>query len=57
MIFKALGISKIVYLVLITNVSKVIVKELQKIQKNSHGKTHVLKQNIKVCLVLLKPAV
>ena len=57
MIFRALGISKIVYLVLITNVSKVIVKELQKIQKNSHGKTHVLKQNIKVCLVLLKLAV
>ena len=34
MIFKTLAISKIVYLALITNVSKVIVKELQKIQKN-----------------------
>ena len=33
MIFKTLAISKIVYLALITNVPKVIVKELQKIQK------------------------
>ena len=43
MIFKTLAISKIVYLALITNVPKVIVKELQKIQKNFYGKTHVLK--------------
>ena len=33
MIFKTLAISKIVYLALITNVPKVIVEELQKIQK------------------------
>ena len=33
MIFKTLAISKIVYLALITNVPKVIVKELQKIPK------------------------
>ena len=33
MIFKTLAISKIFYLALITNVSRVIVKELQKIQK------------------------
>ena len=32
MIFKTLAISKMVYLALITNVSKVIVEELQKIQ-------------------------
>ena len=43
MIFKTLAISKIVYLALITNVPKVIVEELQKIQKkilwqNSHPK-------------------
>ena len=34
MIFKTLAILKIVYLALITNVPKVIVEELQKIQKN-----------------------
>ena len=33
MIFKTLAISKIVYLALITNVPKVIVEELQKIQE------------------------
>ena len=33
MIFKTLAISKIVYLALVTNVPKVIVEELQKIQK------------------------
>ena len=33
MIFKTLAISKIVYLALITNVPKLIVEELQKIQK------------------------
>ena len=43
MIFKTLAISKIVYLTLITNVPKVIVEELQKIQKKVYGKTHVLK--------------
>ena len=43
MIFKTLAISKIVYLALITNVPKVIVEELQKIQKKFYGKTHVLK--------------
>ena len=43
MIFKTLAISKIVYLALVTNVPKVIVEELQKIQKNFYGKTHVLK--------------
>ena len=42
MIFKTLAISKFVYLALITNVAKVIVEKLQKIQKN-YGKTHVLK--------------
>ena len=41
MIFKT--ITKIFYLVLITNVSKVIVEELQKIQKKFYGKTHVPK--------------
>ena len=35
MIFKTLAISKIVYLALITNVPKVIVAELQKLQKKS----------------------
>ena len=35
MIFKTLAISKIVYPALITNVPKVIVEELQKIQKKS----------------------
>ena len=35
MIFKTLAISKIVYLALITNVPKVIVEELQKIQKKN----------------------
>ena len=42
MIFKTLAISKIVYLALITNVPKVIVEELQKIQKKkkkNYGKT------------------
>ena len=34
---------KIVYLALITNIPKVIVEELQKIQKNSYGKTYILK--------------
>ena len=44
MIFKTLAISKIVYLALITNVPKVIVEELQKIQKKKiYGKTHALK--------------
>ena len=46
MIFKTLAISKIVYLALITNVPKVIVEELQKIQKKkekNNGKTHTLK--------------
>ena len=33
MIFKALAISKIVYLAMITNVPKLIAEELQKIQK------------------------
>ena len=43
MIFKTLAISKIVYLALITNVPKVIVKELQKIyDKKLYDKTHVL---------------
>ena len=32
-IFKTLAISKAVYLALITNISKVILEELQKIQK------------------------
>ena len=35
MIFKTLAISKIVYLVLIANVPRVLVKELQKIQKKN----------------------
>ena len=53
MIFKTLAISKIVYLALITNVPKVIVEELQKILwQNSRPK-----KNIKLCLILLKPAV
>ena len=43
MIFKIIVISKIVYLALINNVPKVIVKKFLKIQKNSYGKTHVLK--------------
>ena len=44
MIFKTLAILKIVYLALITNAPKVIVAELQKIQKKkNYGKTHVLK--------------
>ena len=41
--FKTLTISKIVHLALITNIPKVIVEELQKIQKNSYGKTYILK--------------
>ena len=41
--FKTLAISKIVHLALITNIPKVIVEELQKIQKKFYGKTHVLK--------------
>ena len=57
MIFKTLAISKIVYLALITNAPKVIVEELQKIQKKIYGKTQVLKQNIKLCLIFLKPGV
>ena len=57
MIFKTLAISKIVYLALITNAPKVIVEELQKIQKKIYGKTQVLKQNIKLCLIFLKPRV
>ena len=57
MIFKNLAISKIVYLALKTNLPKVIVKELEKIQNKFYGKTHVLKQNIKVCLIFLKTAV
>ena len=40
---QTLAISKIVYLALITNVPKVIVEQLQKIQKISYGKNHVLK--------------
>ena len=43
MVFKTLAISKVVYLSLMTNVPKVIVEELQKIQKKINGKTHVLK--------------
>ena len=44
MIFKTLAISKNAYLVSITNVPKVIVEELQKIEKkNFYGKTQVLK--------------
>ena len=42
MIFKIIVISKIVYLALINNAPKVIVKKFQTIQKNSYGKTHVL---------------
>ena len=42
-VYLALITSKIVYLALITNVPKVIVEELKKNQKNSYGKTHVLK--------------
>ena len=57
MILKNLAISKIVYLALKTNLPKVIVKELEKIQNKFYGKTHVLKQNIKVCLIFLKTAV
>ena len=38
MIFKTLAISKIVYLTLITNVPKVIVEELQKLQKKKEKK-------------------
>ena len=41
-IFKTLAISKIVYLALITNLPKVIVKELKNIQKSYFGKTHFL---------------
>ena len=44
MIFKALAISKIVYLAMITNVPKLIAEELQKIQKKFYGKTHALKK-------------
>ena len=45
MIFKTLAISKIVYLALITNVPKVIVEELQKIQKTIlwQNSRHILK--------------
>ena len=57
MILKNLAISKIVYLALKTNLPKVIVKELEKIQNKFYGETHVLKQNIKVCLIFLKTAV
>ena len=50
MIFRTLAVSKFVYLALITNVPKVIVEKLQRIQKKkkkkkkkSYSKTHVLK--------------
>ena len=43
MVFKTLAISKIAYLALITNVPKVIVEELQKVQKKCYGNTQVLK--------------
>ena len=57
MIFKILAISKTVYLALITNYPKVIVEELQKIQKKILWKNSRPKKNIKLCLILLKPAV
>ena len=58
MIFKTLALSNIVYLALITNLPKVIVEELQKMpKKKKKVKTHVVKENIKLCLILLKPAV
>ena len=43
MIFETTAILKIAYLALIANVPKLIVKELQKMQKNSYAKTHLLK--------------
>ena len=42
MIFKTLAISKIVYLALITNVSKVI-ETSKNTKKKNYAKTHVLK--------------
>ena len=53
MIFKTLAISKIVYLALITNVPKVIVEELQKIQKKFLWQNSRPKVKHKSCLILL----
>ena len=55
MIFKTLAISTIVYLVLITNVPKETVEELQEIQKTFLWQNS--RPKIKLDLILLKPAV
>ena len=55
MIFKTLAISTIVYLVLITNVPKETVEELQEIQKTFLWQNS--RPKIKLDLILSKPAV
>ena len=45
-VFKALAISKIVHLALITNIPTATMKELNKIQKEFIWKTQIQKQNI-----------
>ena len=52
-IFKALALSKIEHLTLITSFSKQLIGEMQRIQKPSFGKTGLRTSNIKVCVLLL----
>ena len=52
-IFKALALSKIEHLTLITSFSKQLIGEMQRIQMPSFGTTGLRTSNIKLCVTLL----
>ena len=54
--FQNISVSKIVYVPLITSLSKHLIEEIEKCKKRSFGKTWPLKSNMKFCVTLLNRA-